>query len=174
MCIRDRHLLLEDLRSLERIPPPLVEHYRATGHTFAGVPLAELRPSPWRAGSPEHLRAVGLALGQLERSVAAERIPFRSWRFDPRPELVEDALPLTTPWSYRCLLKHVAGSADAFFLRAYLMAGAGGGQAGGALLVPLADRLAPALADWPSVPERWPAVRDEVLSCLGSRRAACS
>jgi hypothetical protein len=100
------HLVIDDMGSLERSPWALRLHRAVTSHYLLGA--------PWLPGCSRvrQLREARRELLRWRDALVTRHIPFRWWRLERTPQLVEDRLPTVTDWDLRCALRGASTSAD--------------------------------------------------------------
>jgi len=106
------HLLVDDDQSIERSPWALRWYRAATGYPLFGRPDV-----PAMCSAPRQLREARRELIRWRSGLVDGHIPFREWRGERDPRLVDGRAPVTDDWEQHCLV-HAARASVNLHVRA--------------------------------------------------------
>jgi hypothetical protein len=159
--IRQLHLIVDDLGSLEVTPWALRLQRAVTGRCLLGTPAL-----PAACSATRRLREARRELLRWRDALMAREIPFRWWQLDPDPRLVEDRIQATTAWELRCLLRAASISSDLHFCTV-VPPGHHGEHS--AAMRPLLDHVGAEHRRWQLLPEHWDSLASRAVGMLDRR-----
>ena len=159
------HLLLCDEASLAQLPCALIFQRSEAGSTLLGESPPEIRVDC--RSRTTWLNEARADLKRWRNAIAADEIPFRRWKLDPEPLLVESRQAASTAWDLRCLLEGAARATDLHY-RASVMAGPQNLARNQDLLRPLLSQLHE-VPPWQNLPGCWKRLKDQGTTIIERR-----
>ncbi len=162
------HLILEDRDTLVRSSPSMLLNWHTNGLILAGEPITSLRSFKGSEASRQVRADFSRQLALLYEDFAAENISYHVWVFAETARLIKSAVPLTTLWSYRCLLQYAAAVYDGLANQEEMRSDHTGFTDSREFVTYVRKET----NEWRSLPDRWKRVRHEVMRMLRGRIAA--